>query len=179
MRYFGRHLDGDTVRCAKPGDEHVRSQGSRGCAFWRREPGRGFRRNRRAITDLRRAVTGQRLGERCDAEICGQRIRGALRPATDDWPIHHQHEIQEALGHAAQTGVGALDRQVLQQARRSDVAARCRMLVFALRLQTGAVLPPIGPSNFPESQLDNVFELCFHCPKSQIYVDGGCSRTIR
>jgi len=41
-RYFGARLDGDTVKCAKPEDEHVRSQASRGCAFWQREPGADF-----------------------------------------------------------------------------------------------------------------------------------------
>ena len=38
-RYFGQHVGGDTVRCAKPGDEHVRSQAHNGCAFWQREAG--------------------------------------------------------------------------------------------------------------------------------------------
>lgn len=38
-RYFGGRLNGDTVRCAKPGNEHVRSQAMLGCAFWQREPG--------------------------------------------------------------------------------------------------------------------------------------------
>jgi len=32
-RYFGRETNPDEVRCAKLGDEHVRSQASRGCAF--------------------------------------------------------------------------------------------------------------------------------------------------
>lgn len=37
--YFGERLEGDTVKCAKPGDEHVRAQAHQGCAFWQREPG--------------------------------------------------------------------------------------------------------------------------------------------
>jgi hypothetical protein len=41
-RFFGQRIGGNTVKCAKPGDEHVRSQASRGCAFWQREPGADF-----------------------------------------------------------------------------------------------------------------------------------------
>ena len=41
-RYFGSHLDSDTVRCGKPSDEQVRSIASHGCAFWQREPGADF-----------------------------------------------------------------------------------------------------------------------------------------
>jgi hypothetical protein len=41
-RYFGQRIGGDTVKCAKPGDEHVRSQAECGCAFWQREPGADF-----------------------------------------------------------------------------------------------------------------------------------------
>jgi len=38
-RYFGRHVGADTVKCAKPDDEHLRAQAQNGCAYWRREAG--------------------------------------------------------------------------------------------------------------------------------------------
>jgi len=64
-RYFGHHIGGDTVQCAKPRHEHVRSQAHNGCAFWQREPGADFEEETNVCIDSQRNGSNSVSGGAC------------------------------------------------------------------------------------------------------------------
>src|SRR5215831_16855184 len=56
----------DEVWCAKPGDEHVRSQARNGCAFWQREPGADFETDKNKTPPARAGFRGDASPRQCN-----------------------------------------------------------------------------------------------------------------